>query len=80
MVLGGFKTLAQDESAIADGKADVVGLVRALVVDPELPSYWLAGQRGKPSFPCFKNSPDGSVVGSSQLAVASRGTVTDMPL
>lgn len=61
MVTGGFKTLAQAESAIIEGKADIVGLARALVVDPELPSYWLSGQRGEPQFPRFNNPPEGGV-------------------
>ncbi|MGH1355380.1 MAG: NADH:flavin oxidoreductase/NADH oxidase family protein [Thalassovita sp.] len=61
MVTGGFKTLAQAENAIADGTADVVGLARALVVDPELPSFWLSGHRGEPQFPRFKNPPEGGV-------------------
>jgi 2,4-dienoyl-CoA reductase-like NADH-dependent reductase (Old Yellow Enzyme family) len=61
MVTGGFKTLGQAESAITDGTADIVGLARALVIDPELPSYWLAGDRPKPQFPRFKNPPKGGV-------------------
>lgn len=61
MVTGGFKTLAQAENAIADGTADVVGLARALVVDPELPSFWVSGQRAEPQFPRFKNPPEGGV-------------------
>ncbi len=61
MVTGGFKTLAQGESAIAEGKADVVGLARALVLDPELPPFWLSGLRGEPQFPRFNNPPEGGV-------------------
>ena len=61
MVTGGFKTLAQAENAIADGKADIIGLARALVIDPELPSYWLSGERGEPPFPRFQNPPEGGV-------------------
>jgi 2,4-dienoyl-CoA reductase-like NADH-dependent reductase (Old Yellow Enzyme family) len=61
MVTGGFKTRAQAESAIAEGKADLIGLARALVVDPELPSFWLSGQRGEPQFPRFKTPPEGGV-------------------
>lgn len=61
MVTGGFKTLAQAEIAIATGKADIVGLARALVVDPELPIHWLLGERGEPQFPRFKNPPEGGV-------------------
>ncbi len=61
MVTGGFKTRAQAESAIADGTADIVGLARALVIDPELPSFWLSCQRNEPPFPRFSNPPDGGV-------------------
>lgn len=61
MVTGGFKTLMQAQNAIADGSADVVGLARALVVDPELPSYWLSGKRGELQFPRFENPPEGGV-------------------
>ncbi|MGX9355481.1 NADH:flavin oxidoreductase/NADH oxidase family protein [Roseobacteraceae bacterium S113] len=61
MVTGGFKTLAQAESAISEGTADIVGLARALVVDPELPSFWLLGQRGAPHFPRFEHPPEGGV-------------------
>lgn len=61
MVTGGFKSLTQAENAIADGSADVIGLARALVVEPELPSYWLTGTRGEPQFPRFKNPPEGGV-------------------
>ncbi len=61
MVTGGFKTLAQAEGAVSGGIVDVVGLARALVVDPELPSFWLSGQHGQPQFPRFKNPPEGGV-------------------
>ena len=61
MVTGGFKTRAQAENAIVEGKADLIGLARALVVDPELPSFWLSGQRGEPQFPRFRNPPEGGV-------------------
>lgn len=61
MATGGFKTRAQAENAIVEGKADLIGLARALVVDPELPSFWLSGQREAPQFPRFKNPPEGGV-------------------
>jgi 2,4-dienoyl-CoA reductase-like NADH-dependent reductase (Old Yellow Enzyme family) len=61
MVTGGFKTRDQAENAIVEGKADLIGLARALVVDPELPSFWLSGQRREPQFPRFQNPPEGGV-------------------
>ncbi|WP_108816768.1 NADH:flavin oxidoreductase/NADH oxidase family protein [Loktanella sp. Alg231-35] len=61
MVTGGFKTLQQAESAIADGKADIVGLARVLVLDPDLPLKWLPGSADNPEFPRFDNPPEGGV-------------------
>jgi 2,4-dienoyl-CoA reductase-like NADH-dependent reductase (Old Yellow Enzyme family) len=81
MVTGGFKTLAQAENAIADGTADVVGLARALVVDPELPSFWLSGQRAEPQFPRFKNPPEGGVTAwyTMQITQNAKGEATLSP-
>lgn len=75
MVTGGFKTLAQAESAIIEGKADLIGLARALVVDPELPSFWLSGQRCEPQFPRFKNPPEGGVTAwyTMQITQSAKG-------
>jgi 2,4-dienoyl-CoA reductase-like NADH-dependent reductase (Old Yellow Enzyme family) len=60
MVTGGFKTLQQATAAIEDGKADIVGLARALVVDPDLPSNWET-VRTDPKFPRFNTPPEGGV-------------------
>ncbi len=61
MVTGGFKTQQQAEDAIAEGKADIVGLARALVLDPDLPQKWQSGQANNPQFPRFDNPPEGGV-------------------
>ena len=81
MVTGGFKTLAQAESAIAEGKADLIGLARALVVDPELPSFWLSGQRGEPQFPRFKTPPEGGVTAwyTMQITQNAKGDAAFSP-
>jgi 2,4-dienoyl-CoA reductase-like NADH-dependent reductase (Old Yellow Enzyme family) len=81
MVTGGFKTLAQAENAITDGNADVVGLARALVIDPELPSFWLSGQRGEPRFPRFDNPPEGGVTAwyTMQITRDARGEAALAP-
>ncbi|MEM9574819.1 MAG: oxidoreductase, partial [Pseudomonadota bacterium] len=82
MVTGGFKTLAQAESAIANGTADLVGLARALVIDPELPIHWLSGDRSEPQFPRFKIAPEGGVTAwftmeITQLAKGEAALSTD---
>lgn len=61
MVTGGFKTLQQAENAIAEGKADLIGLVRALIVDADLPKKWIIGQEDDPDLPRFSNPPEGGV-------------------
>lgn len=81
MVTGGFKTLAQAESAISEGKANLVGLARAIVVDPELPSFWLSGQRSEPQFPRFKSPPEGGVTAwyTMQITQNAKGDVALSP-
>ena len=75
MVTGGFNTSVQAESAISEGKADLVGLARALVVEPELPAFWLASQHLEPQFPSFKNPPEGGVTAwyTMQITRHSKG-------
>jgi len=61
MVTGGFKTLQQATAAIEDGTADLVGLARALVVDPDVPKKWEMGGVTEPKFPRFDSPPEGGV-------------------
>ncbi len=61
MVTGGFKTFEQAESAVSQGKADIVGLARALVVAPDIPNKWQSGQEKHPPFPRFNAPPEGGV-------------------
>ena len=61
MVTGGFKTIDQAVNAISNGSADLVGLARALVLEPELPKHWLLGQQMNPVFPKFIAPPEGGV-------------------
>jgi len=61
MVTGGFKTLQQAVDAVSGGGADVVGLARALVLDPALPRGWQTGTAGDPTFPRFASPPEGGI-------------------
>ena len=61
MLTGGFKTRAQAEDAVASGAVDVVGLARALVLEPALPDLWKADQKPEPVFPRFADAPDGGI-------------------
>lgn len=61
MVTGGFKTIDQAANAISSGDADVIGLARALVLDPDLPNHWFQNQQRNLEFPKFSSSPAGGV-------------------
>ncbi len=61
MLTGGFKTRSQAEDAVASGAVDVVGLARALVLEPSLPDLWKADQKPEPVFPRFSHAPEGGI-------------------
>lgn len=61
MLTGGFKTRGQAEEAVKCGATDVVGLARALVLEPALPNLWMEGQTPAPIFPRFSDAPDGGI-------------------
>ncbi|TVR90902.1 MAG: NADH:flavin oxidoreductase/NADH oxidase family protein [Spirochaetaceae bacterium] len=61
MVTGGFKTREQAELALESGAADIVGMARALVLNPELPQDWMEGKAVQPEFPVFSEAPEGGV-------------------
>ncbi|MEM7777659.1 MAG: NADH:flavin oxidoreductase/NADH oxidase family protein [Pseudomonadota bacterium] len=61
MVTGGFKTLQQVTDAVANRGVDVVGLARALALDPDLPNKWRTGVQSNVAFPRFQNPPEGGV-------------------
>lgn len=56
MLTGGFKTHAQAEDAVASGAVDMVGLARALVLEPSLPNFWKVKQKPEPDFPKFADA------------------------
>ncbi|MFQ6548122.1 oxidoreductase [Aestuariibius sp. 2305UL40-4] len=60
MVTGGFKTQQQAADALDRG-VDVIGLARALVLDPALPDRWRSGDTGGPAFPTFTDPPEGGI-------------------
>jgi 2,4-dienoyl-CoA reductase-like NADH-dependent reductase (Old Yellow Enzyme family) len=61
MLTGGFKTRTQAEDAVASGAVDIVGLARALVLEPSLPDLWKADQKPEPVFPRFFDAPEGGI-------------------
>jgi 2,4-dienoyl-CoA reductase-like NADH-dependent reductase (Old Yellow Enzyme family) len=61
MLTGGIKTRRQAVDLIAAGDVDLVGLARAMVLDPELASTWLGPDPADPEFPVFVSPPAGGV-------------------
>ena len=61
MVTGGFKSLQQAANAVTHSGVEMVGLARALAVDPDLPSKWEMGMESELEFPRFQNPPEGGV-------------------
>lgn len=61
MLTGGIKTRMQAMNAIASGAVDIVGLARALVLEPSLPELWKTDQMLEPDFPRFSDAPEGGI-------------------
>ncbi|MEM8876682.1 MAG: NADH:flavin oxidoreductase/NADH oxidase family protein [Pseudomonadota bacterium] len=61
MLTGGFKTCKQALDAVASGVVDIVGLARALILEPSLAGLWKANEIRDPAFPKFSKPPEGGV-------------------
>jgi len=73
MQTGGFKTRTQAEEALASGAVDVVGLARALVLEPSLPDLWKKDQRPEPVFPRFSETPEGGITAWYTMRITEIG-------
>ncbi|MEL6522130.1 MAG: NADH:flavin oxidoreductase/NADH oxidase family protein, partial [Pseudomonadota bacterium] len=79
MLTGGFKTYDQAEAAIASGAADVIGLARALILEPDLPTRWAKGDRVDPEFPRFANAPEGGITAWYTMRLTALGAGAEEP-
>lgn len=61
VLTGGFKRREQAVAALESGAADMVGLGRALVLNPQLPTIWASTVGGDPEFPRFDTTLPGAV-------------------
>ena len=61
MLTGGFKRRQQAVEAVIEGTVDMVGLARAMVLNPRLAAVWLTDQGGDPQFPKFDSPPRGGI-------------------
>ncbi|MBL3703689.1 oxidoreductase [Sulfitobacter sp. BDSS02] len=81
MLTGGIKTRAQAMDVLESGAADMVGLARALVLNPDLPTHWQKAGNN-PVFPRFADAPEGGVTAwfTEQIAALGRGGELDSDL
>lgn len=75
MVTGGVKTRAEAAELLATGAADVVGLARTMVLDPDLPNQWLGTAPHDPAFPSFASTVPGGITAWYTQQIARLGGV-----
>ena len=73
MLTGGFKMREQAADALASGAADMVGLARAMVLNPRLAEVWLTEEGGDPEFPKFDSSPPGGITAWYTMRLTALG-------
>lgn len=82
MVTGGFRTQREATQAVSLGAADLVGLARAVALDPDTPAKWLRPNGGDPRFPRFRSPPPGGITAWFTMrltALANHETATFDP-
>lgn len=61
MVTGGFKKRQQAIDAMESGDVDMVGLGRAMAINPNLPQDWFSEDGADPKFPKFASTIPGGI-------------------
>jgi len=73
MLAGGFKMRAQAADAVVSGAVDMVGLARAMVLNPRLAEVWLTEEGGDPEFPKFDSNPPGGITAWYSMRLTALG-------
>jgi 2,4-dienoyl-CoA reductase-like NADH-dependent reductase (Old Yellow Enzyme family) len=73
MLTGGFEKREQAVDAVASGAVDMVGLGRAMVLNPRLTNVWLTEEGGDPEFPIFESPPRGGVTAWYTMRITALG-------
>lgn len=69
---GGFKTRAEALSSLASGAVDMVGVARAMALNPSLTNDWLA-KGNDPVFPRFETAPPGGITAWYTMLLTALG-------
>jgi len=73
MATGGFKSRGQAVDAVDSGAVDIVGLARAMVLNPRLAEVWLTEEGGDPDFPKFESAPPGGITAWYTMRLTALG-------
>jgi len=73
MVTGGFKKRQQAIDAVAGGEVDMVGVGRAMILDPRLSNHWLNEEGCDPEFPRFESTPPGGITAWYTMRLTALG-------
>jgi len=73
MLTGGFKRREQAIEAIGSGVVDMVGLARAMILNPQLAATWLSEKGGDPEFPKFQSAPPGGITAWYTMRLTALG-------
>jgi len=73
VLTGGFKRREQAVDAVASGAVDMVGLARAMVLNPRLADAWLSEEGGDPDFPRFESVIPGGITAWYTMRLTALG-------
>ena len=73
MLTGGFKRREQAVNAVVSGAVDMVGLARAMVLNPRLADTWLNEEGSDPVFPRFESVIPGGITAWYTMRLTALG-------
>lgn len=73
VVTGGFKTRTEALRSLASGAVDMVGVARAMILNPSLANDWLANAGDDPDFPRFEAPPPGGITAWYTMLLTALG-------
>tara|TARA_R110001592_G_scaffold55697_1_gene170054 strand:- start:312 stop:1511 length:1200 start_codon:yes stop_codon:yes gene_type:complete len=76
-VTGGFKTREEAINTLQTNSSDMVGIARALVLNPNLVNNWLNEVNDDPKFPRFKTPPEGGITAWYTMRINAIGNDTE---
>ncbi|MEQ8652634.1 MAG: oxidoreductase [Kiloniellales bacterium] len=73
MLTGGIARREEAVRVVSSGAVDLVGVARAMVLDPRLAQAWLSAAGGDPAFPQFQSPPRGGVTAWYSMRLTALG-------